>query len=102
MYPNNCLNVAGKSSDEVNAIMSVCLDGKFGTVADEVKISVISFQDTPVGMCPYLVLAGNAQTVNERNDFGKRIMKLCQQTSQSVGNCVILNQSTDGVSCEVD
>ena len=53
-------------------------------------------------MCLYLVLAGNAQTVNGKNDFGKRIMKLCQQASQSVGNCVVLNQSTDGVSCEVE
>ena len=102
VYPNNCINVAGKSSNELNAIMKDCLDGKFGTVADEVKVAVVSFQDTPVGMCPYLVLAGNAQTVNERNDFGKRIMKLCQQASQSVGNCVVLNQSTDGVSCEVE
>ena len=71
MYPNNYINVASKSSDEVNAIKKDCLDGKFGTVADEVKVAVVSFQDMPVGMCPYLVLTGNAQTVNERNDFGK-------------------------------
>ena len=43
--------------DEVNAIIKDCLDGKFGTVADEVKVAVVSFQDTPVGMCPYLALA---------------------------------------------
>jgi len=76
VYSNNCINAAGKSSDKVNTIMKDCLDGKFGTVADEVKVAVVSFQDTPVGMCPYLVLAGNAQTVNESNDFGKWVMKL--------------------------
>ncbi len=28
--------------------------------------------------------------------------ELCQQVSQLVENCVVLNQSTNGVSCEVD
>ena len=81
-------NVTSKLNNEVNAIVKDCLDGKYGAVADEVKFAVLSFQDTPVGMCPYLVLAGNAQTVNKSKDFGTQIMKLFQQASQSVGNCV--------------
>jgi len=102
VYPNHCIDVAGKSPEELNVIIKACLDGYYGNLADEVKVAVVSFQDTPLGMCPYLVLAGNAQTMNESNDFGKRIIKLCQQASVQVGNCIVLNQSTDGVSCEVE
>ncbi len=38
----------------------------------------------------------------ESYDFGKQIIKLCQQASVELGNCIVLNQSTGGVLCEVD
>ena len=70
-------------------------------MADKLKVAVISFQDTSMCICPYLVVAGNAQTIIKNNNFGERIVKLSQVAATSAGNTVVLNQFTDGVSCEV-
>ena len=101
VFPNNFIDVRGKSNMEINSILKDCVDGKYGVMANEVKVAGISFQDTPVDMYSYLVVAGNAQTINENNSFGERIVKLSQEAAKSTGNTVVLNQSTDGVSCEV-
>ncbi|KAL3788099.1 hypothetical protein HJC23_008161 [Cyclotella cryptica] len=71
VYPNHRIDVSGKSNDEISKVIKDCIDGKYGAMADEVKACVVSFQNTPVGMCPYLVVAGNAQTVNESNFLGR-------------------------------
>ena len=102
VYPNHCIDVHEKSIEEINIILKDCIDGKYGPMADEVKVAVVSFQNTSVGMCPYLVVAGNAQTTNASNDFGKKVVTLCESDAQSGKNCVVLNHSTDGVSCEVE
>jgi hypothetical protein len=49
-----------------------------------------------------LVVAGIAHTVNEQNNYGKRIVKLCYDAAVNMGNANVLNQTTDDVSCEVD
>ena len=96
VYPNQCIDVRGKSSEEIHAILKDCIDGKYGLMADEVKVAVVSFQDTPPGMCLYLVLAGNAQTSNKNNDFGKRTVQLCTNAARNSGNAFLLNHSTMG------
>jgi len=94
VYPNHRIDVSGKSNDEISKVIKDCIDGKYGAMADEVKSCVVSFQDTPVGMCPYLVVAGNAQTVNESNLFGKRMVTLSQEVTKSIRNSAVLNQTT--------
>ena len=59
-------------------------------------------QDTPLGMYPYLVMVGNAQTINAHNDFEQQIKNPCQQALIQVGNCIVLNQSTNRVSFKVE
>jgi hypothetical protein len=77
-------------------------NGENGFVlAKEIKIVVVSFQDTPTGMCPYFTLAGLPQTVNKNNDFGKQVLEACLDAADRVENVAVLNQTTDGVSCEV-
>lgn len=55
-------------------------------------------------MCPYLIMTGNAQINNARNNFRKNIVVLCERenTAWSVENCAVLNHSIEGVSCEVE
>ena len=48
-----------------------------------------------------MTVAGNAQTVNECNNFGKSVI-LCSEAAKRAGNASVLNQTTDGVSCDVD
>lgn len=43
------------------------------------KVVVVSFQDKPVGICPDLVLTGNAQTFNESITFEKRLWNYANQ-----------------------
>ncbi len=47
------------------------------------------------------VLAGLPQKVNENNDFGQLVVDACLIVEKDDGNVVLLNQTTDGVSCEV-
>ena len=77
------------------------MDGKKGEVAAEAKFVVLSFQSTPPGVCPYLVLCARPQTINESSDYASRIIALCVDAAKKAGNAVLLNYSTDGVSCEV-
>ena len=52
-------------------------------------------------MCPYFVLTGHPQTLNESNDFGQRVLEACDAAAKKDGKAALLNVSTDGVSCEV-
>jgi hypothetical protein len=67
----------------------------------EIKVCVISFQDTPPGMCPYFTLAGRPQTVNENIEFGKIVMDTCVTACNEDGSSVVLNMTTDGVASKV-
>ena len=72
-----------------------------GVMAVEVKVAVVSFQNTPPGISPYFVLCGLPQTINDSNDYAERVIKYCNQAPKSDGNIAVLNASTDDVSCEV-
>ncbi len=70
-------------------------------LAEEIKIAVVLFQDTPTGMCSYFTLVGLPQTVNKNNDFGKQVLEAYLDAADRVGNVAFMNQTTNGVSCEV-
>ena len=63
-------------------------------------MAVVCFQETPPGMCPYFIISGRPQTVNENSDWAKNVVKACEDAAKEIGNTVCLNHSTDGVSCE--
>jgi hypothetical protein len=100
--PNIMLDIGGLSSDQVNAMLKDCIDGRMGVMAAEVKVAVVSFQNTPPGISPYFVLCGLPQTINDSNDYTERVIKYCNQAAKSDANIAVLNASTDGVSCEVE
>jgi hypothetical protein len=41
------LDIGGLSSDQVNAMLKDCIDGRMGVMAAEVKVAVVSFQNIP-------------------------------------------------------
>ena len=45
-----------------------------GLLAAEVKLVVVSFQNTPKNLPPYLVVAGLPQTINDANDWGAGVV----------------------------
>lgn len=53
--------------------MKDCIDGKYGVMADGVKVVVVSFQEIPGGICPYLTVAGYTQTVMSTIILGSRL-----------------------------
>ncbi len=101
--PNHCIPVPNtEDPDTVKCMLQRFAEGKDNfVVAKEIKIAVIASQNTPKGMCPNFTLAGLPQTVNESNTFGEYILDACLAAAETVGNVAILNQTTDGVSCEV-
>jgi len=73
--PNHFLPIdINMKSEEWKKYRKGCAEGKEGELAAEIKVCVLSFQNTPKGMCPYLAIAGNPQTLNEANDFGNTVV----------------------------
>jgi hypothetical protein len=102
-YPNHFISIPPASSAvEMGKLLKDCVNGnKYGEPAAEIKVCVISFQDTPPEMCPYFTLVGRPQTINENNDFGKIVMDACVTACNKGGGSVVLNTTTDGVASKV-
>ncbi len=67
----------------------------------EVKVAFLAFQVTPPGISPYFILVGQTQTINHSNSFALKVVSICNKAAKNVGNDVVLNYSTEGVSLEV-
>ena len=68
-------------------------------MAAEVKVAVVSFQDTPFGISPYFILSWLPQIIIDSNDNAERIIKYCNCASKSNGNVAGLNCSIDNSVC---
>lgn len=101
VHPNNCIDVNRKSSDKWNSMLKNCIHRKCGPMADKVKDAVVFLQNTPVGMCTYLFIAGNPPTINESNHFTKEITLLCSKL-QFHQRTASFWQTMDGVSYGVE
>ena len=51
--PNHFLDIGEKSKEELVKLLKLCVDGKKGVVAAEVKVAVVLFQKKTAGMLPY-------------------------------------------------
>jgi hypothetical protein len=102
-HPNHFIPIPpGSSAIEMGKLVKDCVNGnKYGEPDAKIKVCVISFWDTPPGMCPYFTLVGRPQTVNENNYFGKTVMDACVTACNEDGSSVVLNTTTDGVASKV-
>jgi hypothetical protein len=100
-YPNDWLEVGSTDKDGIQAFLQKCLAGEYGKPAAEVKVAVLAFQVTPRGISPYFILVGQTQSINHSNSFASKVVSICINAAKNVGNAVVLNYSTDGVSLEV-
>jgi hypothetical protein len=100
---NDSMVIDSNDKDDINIKKFIveCQDGKQGNLAGEVKIAVVSFQQPPPGVSPYLIMSASPQTINDNNTFTTDIMSICANAAKSIGNVDVLNDTTDGVSCEV-
>ena len=74
-YPNHCFDVSDLDSEEVNARLLELVKNPEGEYAAEMKICVVSFQQTPPGIPPYMILVGLQQTINDSSDWGDGILE---------------------------
>ena len=99
-HPNYALDVSGLNKDEICNFLKDCVAGKKGEMAQEIKVAVVSFQNTPPGMAPYLIVAALPQTLNDNNSWGSKVVSACEKAATVARNAVLLNEAMDGVSCE--
>ena len=66
-------------------------------MATEVKVVVVSFQNTTEVMPIFLTLASQPQTKNEHNQFALIMVEACEMAAIKYGNAILLNESTYGV-----
>jgi hypothetical protein len=76
-HPNHSIDITNLNDNERATYVTECAQGKRGDRAVEVKVAVVSFQDTPSGMCPYIIVAALPQTNNAVNDWGMEIIQAC-------------------------
>ena len=72
--PHHFIDISGLSSDEIKLKLQSLIKGELGVLAKEIKICVISFQRTPNGISPYLILCGLPQTINKSNNYANDII----------------------------
>ena len=99
-HPHHLVDIEGRTKRDVQDI----LDGKSKahskiTVASEIKVTAMSFQNSPDGIPTIEVVAARPQTNNESNTFVKLMENCAAQASSSAG-ARFVNFSVDGVSCE--
>lgn len=99
--PNHWLVVKANDAAGVTAFLNKCKDYKNMELTQEVKVVVISIQGTPAGFAPHLIATALLQTINKSNSFKSDVMSYLHQAAMEAGNATGLNDSTDGVSCEV-
>ena len=100
-YPNNLISVKDLTKEHTFERLKECNEGYHGPMATEVKFVVVLFQNRPTGMTPFFTLAGHPQTTNKQNQFSSMVVEACEIYATKDVNTILLNESTDGVSCEV-
>ena len=75
-FPQHHIDVSHMSNAETRARLSALIAEQEtgGLLAAEVKLVVVSFQNTPKNLPPYLVVAGLPQTINDANDWGAGVV----------------------------
>ena len=110
-YPNHYLPFDMKATaergtvergEDTRCFLEECLQGKHGNISDENRVWILSFHRILRGICPYFVLVGQPQPLNENTDFCATVLKECDIDTRKSRNAVLLNVSKDGVSCEVE
>jgi hypothetical protein len=86
----------GVSPEELKKL----LDPKGKQLASEVKVAVLTLQNCPKGMCPYITIAGRAQSKNENSKFNEDIHEACIEFARETEGVTYLSASNDGVSCD--
>ena len=100
VFPNHFIGIRGKKKDEVKAILDG-KDKKYGKIeeATEVKITVVTFQNTPPGVSPTEIIASRPQSNKDANTFIK-YMEASASAAANEGRARFSNLTVDGVSCE--
>ena len=109
-YPQHIVDISGKSKEEVKAMLNgTKINNKESDdppliieLADEIKVAVMTFQDSPSGVAPTEVVAARPQSNNESNDFIKFMESaaLAAANAAEVSPMSFKNIACDGVSCE--
>ena len=99
--PNDFIPIDGLSKIQIFERLKECNKDKHGPMATEVKVVVVSFQDTTEVMPIFLTLASQPQTKNEHNQFALIMVEACEMAAIKYGNAILLNESTYGVEQEV-
>ena len=100
-YPNHYLSINEVKGEGIKLFLQECLYGLHVQLVSEIKVCIISFQNTPQGMFPYFSLIDHHQTINESNDLYTTFLKEFDIASTQAGNMEPLNISTYGVACEI-
>ena len=103
-YPNHIISIKVKTEKEIHQLLDEPKTSKNEhsnySLSSKIKVLVASFQLVLVGVSPYFTIFGQPHKINKNSNFGKDVMKALDEIATYIGNSVLLNHSTDRVSCE--
>jgi len=99
VYPETFQSINDRSKDEINAMLLETVGTK---KADEVKVAVVTQQQSIPGFPRHLILAGRAQTKNARSNFNEKIVDTCLSFAKTTDSVELGAVAVDGVSCDND
>ena len=88
--PNDFIPVGSLLKEQIFESLKDCNKGKHGPMVAEVKVVVVSFQNTPKGVPPFFTLSGYPQTTNEQNQLALVVVKACEMAALKDRNSVLL------------
>lgn len=100
-YPNHFITTGALTSEGVKLILD--RDKKVSvlvTKANEIKVALVSFQQTPHGMSPVEIIVARPQTTNEVSSFTSDVVTAINNVVGTTAGTSFLNFCVDGVSAE--
>jgi hypothetical protein len=96
-FPNHFISIAGKSEDWIKAKLLPDSDIER---ADEIKVAVLSVQNTKKGKPCFAVLVGQPQTINVASSFNESVAMVVDRVAKETGMFQLASVSADGVGCD--
>ncbi len=100
-YPNHKLSTVDLTADAINAILEQKKGCKVEvSKASEIKVAMMTFQQTPRGVSPVEIVAARPQSTNEASSFTGDVCSSANVIAKKVGSGSFINFAVDGVGLE--
>ena len=101
-YPNHIICTENLDKEEIDNILKLKPSNMTLEKATEVKVAILSFQSSPIGVPPSIKVAARPQSNNECSQFTQDMEAAMEKIAAKYTNVSFVNFAVDGVSLEAE